>query len=61
MIFRNVPKDQLYPSDKLFHRFLWRDLEFSKLPDVYEFNSLVFGVNASPFFGTVVHMYLNFV
>ena len=48
---------QLYPSDKLFHRFLWRDLELSKSPDVYEFNSLVFGVNASPFLAQYVSQF----
>ena len=48
---------QLYPSDRPFHRFLWRDLESSKPPDVYEFNSLVFGVNASPFLAQYVSQF----
>ena len=37
------------PADRQFHRFLWRDLDQSRRPDVYQFNSLVFGVNSCPF------------
>ena len=37
------------PVDRQFHKFLWRDLDQSKKPEVYQFNSLVFGVNSCPF------------
>ena len=37
------------PADRQFHKFLWRDLDQSKKPEVYQFNSLVFGVNSCPF------------
>ena len=39
----------LDPKDRPFHRLLWRDLDQSKQPDIYEFNSLVFGINSCPF------------
>ena len=49
---------RLYPEDKFCHRFLWRDLDASKTPSVYEFTRLVFGVNASPFLAqSVSHFY----
>ncbi len=35
--------------DRPFHRFLWRDLEASREPDVYEFLRLPFGNSSSPF------------
>eukprot|EP00112_Aurelia_sp_Birch-Aquarium-sp1_P016020 Seg3592.2 transcript_id=Seg3592.2/GoldUCD/mRNA.D3Y31 product="hypothetical protein" protein_id=Seg3592.2/GoldUCD/D3Y31 len=37
------------PEDRQFHKFLWRDLDQSRKPDVYQFHSLVFGVNSCPF------------
>lgn len=37
------------PQDRPFHRFLWRSMESNRKPDEYEFNSVVFGVNSSPF------------
>ena len=37
----------LAPEDRPFHHFLWRDNE--QEPATYEFNRVVFGVNASPF------------
>ncbi|XP_065195672.1 uncharacterized protein LOC135827076 [Sycon ciliatum] len=37
----------LAPEDRPFHRFLWRNNE--QEPAKYEFNRVVFGVNASPF------------
>ena len=37
------------PSSKPFHRFLWRDVGQSRPPDVYQFNSLLFGVNSCPY------------
>ena len=39
----------LAPEVRPYHRFLWRDLDSSRPPDVYEFQRVVFGVNASPF------------
>ena len=36
-------------SDKPYHRFLWRDMDQSRKPDIYEFDRVVFGVNSSPF------------
>ncbi|XP_033116625.1 uncharacterized protein LOC117116658 [Anneissia japonica] len=40
---------ELANEDKQMFRFLWRDLDESKEPEVYEFNRLVFGVNVAPF------------
>ncbi len=45
---------KLCPEDTAYHRFLWRDLDSSKPPCVYEFTRLVFGVNASPFLAQYV-------
>ena len=45
---------ELYPQDRTFHRFLWRDLDSHKKPTKYEFNRLVFGVNSSPFLAQLV-------
>ena len=39
----------LAPQDRPYHRILWRNLDQTKRPDVYEMNSLVFGNNAAPF------------
>ena len=39
----------LAEKDRPYHRFLWRDLDQSKPPDVYEFTRLPFGNTASPF------------
>ena len=36
-------------EDKPYHRFLWRGIDQSRQPDVYEFGRVVFGVNSSPF------------
>ncbi|MCG8034838.1 MAG: DUF1759 domain-containing protein, partial [Candidatus Thiodiazotropha taylori] len=35
--------------DKPYHRFLWRGIDQSRQPDIYEFDRVVFGVNSSPF------------
>ncbi|MCG8112261.1 MAG: hypothetical protein N0E59_16010, partial [Candidatus Thiodiazotropha taylori] len=35
--------------DKPYQRFLWRGMDESRSPDVYEFDRVVFGVNSSPF------------
>ena len=48
---------KLCPEDRSCHRFLWRGLDFSKAPHEYEFNRLVFGVNASPFLAQFVSQY----
>lgn len=45
---------ELLPQDRPYHRFLWRDLDLSRKPDVYEFNRVVFGVNSSPFLAQYV-------
>ena len=37
------------PTDSQFQKFLWRELDQSRKPEVYQFNSLVFGVNSCPF------------
>ena len=37
------------PIDQPYHRFLWRDLNQNQVPDHYEFNRLVFGVNSCSF------------
>jgi hypothetical protein len=39
----------LQDKDRPFHRFLWRDFDPSREPDVYEFRRLLFGNTASPF------------
>ena len=40
---------ELQDRDRPFHRFLWRDFDTSREPDVYEFQRLLFGNTASPF------------
>jgi hypothetical protein len=39
----------LQDKDRPFHKFLWRDFDSSREPDVYEFRRLLFGNTASPF------------
>ena len=39
---------EIAPSDRPFHRFLWRNFDSGE-PDEYEFKRLVFGVNCCPF------------
>ena len=39
----------ILPTCRPFHRFWWRDVDQSRPPDVYQFNSLVFGVNSCPY------------
>jgi hypothetical protein len=39
-------------ADRLFHRFLWNSK--ADTPDIYQFNQLVFGVNASLFLAQFV-------
>ncbi|KAJ8043751.1 hypothetical protein HOLleu_10991 [Holothuria leucospilota] len=40
---------ELYDEDKPMLRFLWRDLDSSKEPQIYEYCRVVFGINTSPF------------
>ena len=40
---------ELQYKERPFHRFLWRDFDMSRDPDVYEFQRLLFGNTASPF------------
>ena len=44
---------QIDKDDRLFHRFLWFDYDL-RGRKVYEFNRVVFGVNASPFLAQFV-------
>lgn len=39
----------LLPEDRPLHRFLWRDLDTSNEPEVYEFLRYVFGGCYGPF------------
>ena len=48
---------KLCPKDKSCHRFLWRNMNVEQKPLEYEFNSLVFGVNSSPFLAQFVSQY----
>ena len=45
---------KLKPADWPYHRFLWRDLKTKEDPKVFEFESVVFGVNSSPFLAQFV-------
>ena len=45
---------RLHPSDRSFHRILWRKLESNQKPTVYEVDRLVFGLNCSPFLAQLV-------
>ena len=40
---------KLAPKDQDVHRYLWRDLQTDKAPEVYRILRLPFGVNSSPF------------
>lgn len=39
---------RLKPDDCRYHRYLWRGLDTTRPPDVYEMNCLVFGDKSSP-------------
>ena len=39
----------LLKDDRKYHRFLWRGMDSSREPDVYEFERLVLGNTASPY------------
>jgi len=45
---------EMNAADRKYFRFLWRDADSSKPPDIYEFSRLVFGVNCSPFLAQFV-------
>ena len=45
---------KLNPSDRPYHRFLWRNMETEENPSVFEFEQVVFGVNSSPFLAQFV-------
>ena len=45
---------ELFEADRRLHRFLWRNWESDRDPDVYKFQRLVFGVNAFPFLAQFV-------
>ena len=47
----------LAEEDRKYHRFLWRNCDGDRPPDVYEFNRLVFGGNSSPFLAHFVTQY----
>ena len=44
---------KLDPADRPYHRFLWQDVNKAS-PTQFEFNRVVFGVNASPFLAQFV-------
>ena len=48
---------ELKPEEKPYMRFLWRQLDQKRKPDVYEFNRIVFGMNCSPFQAQFVTRY----
>ena len=45
---------ELAPEDRMYHRFLWRNLDDTQEPTTYEYNRVVFGVNSSPFVAQTV-------
>ncbi|XP_064644712.1 uncharacterized protein LOC135498385 [Lineus longissimus] len=40
--------------DRPYQRFLWREMEVWRVPEEYEFNRVVFGINSSPFLAQFV-------
>jgi hypothetical protein len=40
---------EVAPQDRKYQCFLWRSMDEDKIPDEYEFNRVVFGINSSPF------------
>ena len=40
---------QIAPPDRQYFRFLWRDLDIKRKPEVYEFEWVVFGKTSAPF------------
>ena len=45
---------KLNPSDRPYHRFLWRNMKTKENPSVFEFERVVFGVNSLPFLAQCV-------
>ena len=45
---------KLNPSDRPYHRFLWRNMKTKENPSVFEFERIVFGVSSSPFLAQFV-------
>ena len=45
---------ELHNKDKPYVRFLWRDMKTTKEPSIYEFQTLLFGLNAAPFLAQYV-------
>ena len=45
---------EIPPQDRPYHRFIWRNLDETQIPQEYEFTRIVFGVNASPFLAQFV-------
>ena len=39
----------VHPEDRKYLRLLWRNLDQSSKPEVYQFKGMVFGLNSSPF------------
>ena len=53
---------QLAKKDRPYVRFLWRKLDAKRMPDIYEFNRVVFGLTSSPFLAqyvTQMHAQMN--
>ena len=45
---------EIAEKDRSYFRFLWRDMDKNKVPAIYEFSRVVFGVNCSPFLAQLV-------
>ena len=45
---------ELVPEDRMYHRFLWRNLDDTQEPTMYAYNRVVFGVDSSPFVAQVL-------
>ena len=39
----------LASQDRMYHRFRWRNMDQTKQPGIFQFNSLAFGVKSAPF------------
>ena len=39
----------IHPDDRKYQRILWRNLDPTSKPEVLQFNTMVFGINSSPF------------
>ena len=45
---------EIAPKDRPYFCFMWRGIDRSRPPDIYEFSRVVFGVNCSPFLAQFV-------